>query len=261
MKYIILIILLITPTYAQNQIDTLLKNTLVIIDAGHGGKDPGASTTYNGNIIWEDEYAYDIGLKLKNQIEACGGKALMTVIDINQPAFHTNQEILPLTYGEIFAFDSSLVTADSTGLQKRCQFGNLQLKKFPKTTIVWISIHLDIAADSATQGVMIIAPDTNSLLAKNFRDVFAKNNLLRDSCSLVKNKDRPCRIRNLHVLRTNNKIKDRIFLELGNMLNKYDLSLIISEQGRNNYVHHLMNGLQNFLITKQFLTKLKSGSE
>jgi len=41
-----------------------LKGTVYYLVAGHGGPDPGALGKYNGKLIAEDEYAYDVTLRL-----------------------------------------------------------------------------------------------------------------------------------------------------------------------------------------------------
>jgi N-acetylmuramoyl-L-alanine amidase len=51
-------------------IDDKLAGAVYYIVAGHGGPDPGAMAKYKGKYLCEDEYAYDISLRLaKNLIE------------------------------------------------------------------------------------------------------------------------------------------------------------------------------------------------
>ncbi len=51
----------------------------VILDAGHGGTDPG---TMEGGLT-EDEYAYDIVIRTKRELEKKGVKVFLTVADAN----------------------------------------------------------------------------------------------------------------------------------------------------------------------------------
>lgn len=50
--------------------DNLLQGAVFYVISGHGGPDPGAMGTNGGHRLCEDEYAYDIGLRLaRNLIE------------------------------------------------------------------------------------------------------------------------------------------------------------------------------------------------
>jgi N-acetylmuramoyl-L-alanine amidase len=48
--------------------DDKLRGAVFYIVAGHGGPDPGAVGSYIGNMLCEDEYAYDIGLRLARSL-------------------------------------------------------------------------------------------------------------------------------------------------------------------------------------------------
>lgn len=45
-----------------------LKGNVYYLISGHGGPDPGAMTTYAGKAISEDEYAYDVTLRLAREL-------------------------------------------------------------------------------------------------------------------------------------------------------------------------------------------------
>ena len=62
-----------TPKSVENNEKSLTGKT-VIIDAGHGGFDAGAS----GNGAVEKEINLKVALKLKDEVTECGGKAVMT---------------------------------------------------------------------------------------------------------------------------------------------------------------------------------------
>ena len=47
---------------------TRLKGNVYYLISGHGGPDPGAMTTYAGKSISEDEYAYDVTLRLAREL-------------------------------------------------------------------------------------------------------------------------------------------------------------------------------------------------
>ena len=49
-------------------VDNKLHGATYYLVSGHGGPDPGAMGTYNGQTICEDEYAYDVILRLARQL-------------------------------------------------------------------------------------------------------------------------------------------------------------------------------------------------
>ena len=58
-----------------------LKGKVYYISSGHGGVDPGAMATRGGRSICEDEYAYDVSLRLCRQLIAHGATTYMVVRD------------------------------------------------------------------------------------------------------------------------------------------------------------------------------------
>ncbi len=73
----------IFPIFGKNYerveyVDSKLKGAVFYLSSGHGGPDPGAMATYNGQTICEDEYAYDVILRLARQL--ISHRALVHVI-------------------------------------------------------------------------------------------------------------------------------------------------------------------------------------
>lgn len=55
--------------YGQiDAVDSRLKGAVYYLVSGHGGPDPGAIGKKNGHILTEDEYAYDISLRLGREL-------------------------------------------------------------------------------------------------------------------------------------------------------------------------------------------------
>ena len=89
-------------------IDNALKGWKIVIDPGHGGLDPGAIVSVsdgNGNpvVITEDEYAYDISLRLYRSLYRHGASVSLTIlapdhhirdgIDARQTFVHRKNEV------------------------------------------------------------------------------------------------------------------------------------------------------------------------
>lgn len=60
-----------------------LKGAVYYLTSGHGGPDPGAIAYYEGKMIAEDEYAYDITLRLAKELMAHGAETYLIVRDPN----------------------------------------------------------------------------------------------------------------------------------------------------------------------------------
>lgn len=60
-----------------------LKGAVYYLVSGHGGPDPGAISTYKGKMIAEDEYAYDITLRLAKELMSHGAETYIIVRDPN----------------------------------------------------------------------------------------------------------------------------------------------------------------------------------
>ncbi len=70
------------PKYAETPItDNSLQGAVFYIVSGHGGPDPGAEATRDGRKLCEDEYAYDIALRLCRELIMRGARAYMIIRD------------------------------------------------------------------------------------------------------------------------------------------------------------------------------------
>lgn len=58
-----------------------LKNAVYYLVSGHGGPDPGAMAVYKGKSLAEDEYAYDITLRLAKELLAHGATVYIIIQD------------------------------------------------------------------------------------------------------------------------------------------------------------------------------------
>ena len=60
---------------------TRLEGAVYYLISGHGGPDPGAMTTYVGKAISEDEYAYDVTLRLAKELLSHGAMVYVIIRD------------------------------------------------------------------------------------------------------------------------------------------------------------------------------------
>ena len=60
-----------------------LEGAIYYLESGHGGPDPGAIGNLNGHILCEDEYAYDVTLRLARNLIERGATVYLIIRDPN----------------------------------------------------------------------------------------------------------------------------------------------------------------------------------
>ena len=100
----------------------VLENTVYYLISGHGGPDPGAMETYNGKTIAEDEYAYDVTLRLAKQLLSHGAKVYVVVRDENDGI--RNQRALELDRDEVVYPDKEIPLNQLDRLKQRVEVVN-----------------------------------------------------------------------------------------------------------------------------------------
>jgi|GEM_PF-2599223 len=238
-----------------------LSNLLVIIDPGHGGSDEGAHIEYLGHRITEDEYAYDIALRLERLLLAASGNTYFTVVD-------PNQAISEATFLEEWDRDEffngekrRLAQAGAQGLLLRVASANQALADFIKNDkkrccVVFVSIHIDSQKESI-KGVMIIKPQGQEVtpLILGLKESFSgPPNLLRTKNGIPFQQIlEPTK--NYVVVRGQNnaspkwggkdinRIQNRTLVELGNINNPEDLQHLLDPNFREEYAKRIFDGI------------------
>ena len=137
----------------------------VILDSGHGGRDPGASagSRKNNDIIYEDEVVYDISKRMSKLFKKQGIIVHPTLADPNQ-----KQPIRYLSRSNdrdehLLVTPRYLTRNARIGVNMRVYlvnhiFKQLRKKKVPSENILFISLHGD-ALHSSLSGAMVYYPD------------------------------------------------------------------------------------------------------
>ncbi len=81
-----------------NQNGNALKDRIIIIDPGHGGKDPGTVVGSNS----EKAITLKVGTLVKQKLEAAGAKVLMTRTVDTYPSLQDRVDFTNANYGEVF---------------------------------------------------------------------------------------------------------------------------------------------------------------
>ncbi|WP_419212712.1 N-acetylmuramoyl-L-alanine amidase family protein [Maribacter sp. X9] len=99
-----------------------LKGTVYYLVSGHGGPDPGAMGTYAGKAIAEDEYAYDITLRLARELLAHGASVYIIIQDENDGI--RDDYVLEIDHDEVALGDKTIPLNQVARLKQRVEIVN-----------------------------------------------------------------------------------------------------------------------------------------
>lgn len=195
-----------------------LKGATFYLSSGHGGPDPGAMANVNGRILSEDEYAYDIILRLARNLLEEGATVHIIIQDAkdgirdDRYLANSNRETC---MGEAIPLNQLLrlkQRSDKINSLSRKDKGKYKRAMF---------LHLDSRANKKTQIDVFFYHAENSAEGKKLA------NTMRDTFDSHYNIHQPQRgysgtvsARSLYVL--NNTSPIGLYAELGNIQNTFD---------------------------------------
>lgn len=209
--------------------DSKLKGAVYYLIAGHGGPDPGALGKYGGHTLSEDEYAYDVSLRLARYLIEHGALVYMIIRDKNDGI--RDQSILKLDTDEVCFRDKLIPYNQKERLRQRTlAVNNLYAQNKGKYQRLVI-IHLDSRGKKNDLDVYFYYHErskSGKRLAKNIQETFRKkyakyqpNRSYNGSLSTRSS---------LYVLR--NTHPPTVFIELGNIRNAHDQQRFVISDNR-----------------------------
>ncbi len=104
-----------------------LQNTVYYLISGHGGPDPGAVERYKGKTIAEDEYAYDVTLRMAKELLSHGAEVFLIVRDENDGI--RDDRILEIDHDEVVYPDKVIPLNHVQRLKQRTEVVNQLYQK------------------------------------------------------------------------------------------------------------------------------------
>ncbi len=216
-----------------------LKNAVYYLISGHGGPDPGAITTYNGKLIAEDEYAYDVTLRLARKLLANGAKVYIIIKDLNDGIRDTR--VLEVDNDEVNYQNNPISLDQKLRLGERTKAVNSLFLKHRGAYQRLIVTHVDSRSKGQNIDVFFYhhhKSKSGKQLALNihntFKQKYAEHQPNRVYSGTVSS-------RNLYLIK--NTLPAMVYIELGNIKNKKDQRRILNYNNREAMAKWIYEGL------------------
>lgn len=225
--------------YAKYKVESQeLSGACFYLVSGHGGPDPGAIGITHGKQLHEDEYAYDIVLRLARNLLRKGAKVHIIIQDrkdgIRDDKYLTNSS-------RETCMGAQIPLNQVERLRQRCDKVNGLYAKDKEAYKRAVFVHVDSRGKGEQIDVFFYHCE-GSVKGKRLA------NTLRTTFDKKYDKHQPNRgfngtvsARNLYVLRNTNPVA--VFLELGNIQNKRDLQRLIIPDNRQALANWIAEGM------------------
>jgi N-acetylmuramoyl-L-alanine amidase len=219
-----------------------LKGKVYYISAGHGGPDPGALAKIGQQQICEDEYAYDVALRLARNLMENGATVHIIVQDPNDGI--RNGDILMCDHDEKSIGWETIPLNQLARLRQRTDAINALYAKHVKEGVkeqYLVCLHVDSQSENMRQDVYFYHFEhskTGKKLAQNVKKVFeekySKYRANGEYGGTVST-------RNLYMLRMPHPTT--LYVELANIKNPFDRKRILPASNRQALANWLYEGL------------------
>lgn len=219
------------PLFGKNyahysQVSDELKGACFYLVSGHGGPDPGAIGMVGNHKLHEDEYAYDIILRVARNLMQRGAKVHIIIQDEKdgiRDGMYLNNSKRETCMGDPIPLNQV------SRLKQRCDKINALMKQDKEAYKRALFIHIDSRSKSKQMDVFfyhagsVRGEKLANTVRQTFRDKYAKHQPGRGFTGTVSQ-------HNLYVLRNTNPVS--LFIEIGNIQNKHDQQRIVLSNNR-----------------------------
>lgn len=213
-------------------ISNKLRGKVFYLVSGHGGPDSGAQGKRAGRTLCEDEYAYDVSLRLLRLLLGHGATAYMIVRDPNDGIRDT--EFLQCDEDEVTWGNKTVPRDQKERLQQRCDIINDFTEKNAKAGLsdqTLIEIHVDSRShEHKTDVFFYYRPDSeiSHKLALHMQRVFLLKYLKKRN---QRGYTGTVTSRSLYMLKETTTPK-AVYIELANIRNNWDQQRLVIKNNR-----------------------------
>ncbi len=225
-------------------LDNQLAGQVFYIVCGHGGPDPGAVGRRGRYSMHEDEYAYDVGLRLGRRLLEHGAKVYIVVRDRNDGI--RDQSILVGDRDEYYFGGSRISSNPVRRLRQRAHVLNTLYNKNRSSATRQTALVLHLDSRPNTQRI-----DIFYYFQKNSSDSKRLATLLYRKVKREYDEHQPGRgykglvtTRNLYMLRESKPTT--VYIELGNIRNTRDQDRFVDTNNRQAVANWLCEGLLEY---------------
>lgn len=223
------------------KLDDKLAGRIFYIVSGHGGPDPGAIGRRAGHYLHEDEYAYDVALRLTRNILAHGGTPYMIVRDNDGIR---DDEYLKGDKDETVWGGAKIPVGQKNRLTQRSEIINaLYEENLAKgiTDQTMVAIHVDSRARGKRIDLFFYHHEGDLLGAKQAEVMHETIRKKYDKYQRGRGYEGTLKSRDLHMLRETKP--SGVYVELANITNPVDQLRIVSPRNRQLLAEWLTEGL------------------
>ncbi len=226
--------------YADVEIKTdELKGAVYYLIAGHGGPDPGAVGKYAGHQVCEDEYAYDVTLRMARNLIEKGATVYMITLDKNDGI--RDESFLRADKDEVCYPNQTIPLNQVKRLHQRVDATNKLYKQNRNAFQRVIIIHVDSRSKGENIDIFFyhdIQSTTGKKAATTLQRTFHnKYNLHQPG----RGYQGTVSSRNLYVLK--NTYPAGVYIELANINHDRDIKRLIIADNRQAVANWLTEGL------------------
>jgi len=229
------------PDYAEVRPESArLENTVFYLISGHGGPDPGAMTRYGEVHISEDEYAYDVTLRLARKLIAQGAQVYIIIRDPDDGI--RDSRILEMDKDEVAYPDQAIPLNQVARLKQRVEAVNALYREHRGKHQRLVVTHVDSRSQGQNIDVFFYYHEkskSGKKLAESIHETFRKKYAQYQPNRVYTGtfEDRS----NLYVVK--NTLPATTFIEIGNISNTRDQRRILDPDNRQALANWICEGL------------------
>ena len=220
--------------------DQQLKGAVYYLTAGHGGPDPGAIGKYGPYELGEDEYAYDVTIRLARRLMEHGATVYMIIQDEDDGI--RDESILPMDRDEVCYPKDAIPLSQKERLRQRTNAVNGLYLKHKGAYQRMLAIHVDSRSKGENIDVFFYHHENSpsgQRLATNIHQTFTnkynRHQPNRNYYGSVSTRS------SLYVIKYSHP--PAVFIELGNIKNDLDQRRFVLPDNRQALANWIAEGI------------------